>query len=117
MSFNSLKKQQQHNVPSENSVQGLWRHKGGGVNVADTVDIELAGAGGLAHGVDGQHGVVAGVLGQSHADTQRAVPVLGVLDLIAARALDAPAVLVPGNLQRGERNTCCCNQPLLDKNK
>ena len=71
-------------VPSENSVEGFWRHEGCGVDVSHAVDIELTGAGGLAHGVDGQHGVVAGILGQGHADTQRAVTVLRVLDLVAA---------------------------------
>ena len=94
-------------VPSENSVEGFWRHEGCGVDVSHAVDIELTGAGGLAHRVDGQHGVVAGILGQGHADTQRAVTVLRVLDLVAAWPFDAVAVLVPGNLQHRETH---CNQ-------
>jgi hypothetical protein len=90
-------------LPSENPIQSIWGNKRGGVDVAHTVNIELTGAGGFAHGVDGQHGVVASVLRQGQADTQRAVAVLCVLDLIAARPLDALAVLVPGNLLKKKK--------------
>ncbi len=89
----------EHHSPLLHPAEGFWIHIGSVVDLCESLDVELCGAGVAPDDVGGAHGVVTRVLREGDADAQRAVPVARVLHLVTLRRLQGASVVEPLHLK------------------